>query len=245
LEKSLSVQEGQTFNNPDCTIDEKWTSPPSFYNEDTLLKSMETAGNKDYDPESDVEKKGLGTPATRAGTIEKLIKQGYIKRDGKNLTATDKGVNLIKIVPEELKSAILTVNWETDLQNIEKGKENPALFMRRIEEFVLQLIKHNSTALSEYADLFIPPAVEKAVYGKCPKCGGDVVNTPKAYSCDKGKDCGFVLWKEKSGRSITPKLAAQLLEKGKTEKVKGFKGKNGNFEAALILKADFTVGFEF
>jgi DNA topoisomerase-3 len=170
---------------------------------------METAGNKDYDPDSDVEKKGLGTPATRAGTIETLIRKGNIYRKGKNILVTDRGKELIKIVPNSLKSTLLTVLWETRLQQIEKGELKADSFMSDITAYTQKLVADHSG---------LKP-IEG--FGICPKCGGTVYTSPKAYSCDK--NCGFIIWGSKCGRDITTKLAKALLEKGRTEKVKGFK----------------------
>jgi DNA topoisomerase-3 len=116
LEKSLpELTEGQNFENVSSSVSEHWTSPPKAYTEDTLLKAMETAGNKDYDENSDVEKKGLGTPATRAAIIENLVKREYVARNKKQLVATKKGVSLIEVVPEEVKSAKMTADWESEL----------------------------------------------------------------------------------------------------------------------------------
>jgi DNA topoisomerase-3 len=202
---------------------------------------METAGNKDYEPNSDIEKRGIGTPATRAGTIEKLIKGGYIKRDGKNLTATDKGVNLIKIVPESIKSAKLTAEWETELQKIAKGEADADSFMSNITAFTKVLVSVNSTACGESANVFKKP---QEIISECPKCGGDILDTPRAYSC--GERCGFRIWKEIAMKHIPKEQIKRLIEEGKTVKIKGFKSKAGkDFDAVLTLKSDFTVGFEF
>ena len=237
---ALNLTEGQRFNNCNGFVNEKWTSPPKHYTEDTLLQSMETAGNKDYDNDSDVEKKGIGTPATRAATIETLIKRGYVVRDKKNILVTDKGDNLIKIVPDSVKSARLTAEWETVLQKIAKGEYSADRFMSDITAFTRKLVADNSVICGESANVFVK-SQEKI--GKCPKCGGTVIENSKAYSC--GKKCGFVIWKTIAKKAITAEMAIQLLEHGKTDKIAGFKGKNGDFEAMLVVKSDFTIGFKF
>ena len=182
-EKSLpAVSEGQTFT-VTASKSEHFTSPPKPYTEDTLLSVMERAGNESYD--EDTEKKGLGTPATRAATIESLVKNGYVERVGKQLKATDRGKELIKVVPDEVKSAKLTAEWETKLQQIEHGKYSADNFMTEISGFI-------SSMCSKYG------VVDKSVslsdgshdpVGKCPKCGEDVVKGKYGFYC-KGK-CGM------------------------------------------------------
>ena len=182
-EKSLpAVSEGQTFTAA-ASKGEHFTSPPKPYTEDTLLSAMERAGNEDYD--EDTEKKGLGTPATRAATIEALVKNGYVERVGKQLRATDKGKELVTVVPDEVKSAKLTAEWESKLQQIEHGSLPEAVFMSGIQQFITEMC-------SKYG------SVDKSVslsdggnepVGKCPKCGAEVVKGKFGYYC-KGK-CGM------------------------------------------------------
>ena len=182
-EKSLpAVSEGQTFI-VTASKGEHFTSPPKPYTEDTLLSAMERAGNEDYD--EDTEKKGLGTPATRAATIESLVKNGYVERVGKQLRATDKGKELITVVPDEVKSAKLTAEWESKLQQIEHGSLPEAVFMSGIQQFIAEMCR-------KYG------AVDKSIslsdgghepIGKCPKCGADVVKGKFGWYC-KGK-CGM------------------------------------------------------
>lgn len=242
-EKSLpELTDGQKFENVSASMAEHWTSPPKPFTEDTLLSAMETAGNKEYDEDSDVEKKGLGTPATRAAIIEGLVKREYIERKKKQLIATDKGVNLIKVVPDEVKSPKMTANWETDLQSIEKGMYSPDSFMGQIENYVKQLC-------SNYASSAENPAFAKKVneIGVCPKCGKNVLETAKAYSCCGGRNgCGFIIWKTIASKNISVAQAKKLIEKKKTDLIKGFKSKTGKeFNAYIVLKEDFTTGFEF
>lgn len=242
-EKSLpELTDGQKFENVSASTAEHWTSPPKPFTEDTLLSAMETAGNKEYDEDSDVEKKGLGTPATRAAIIEGLVKREYIERKKKQLIATDKGVNLIKVVPDEVKSPKMTANWETDLQSIEKGMYSPDSFMGQIENYVKQLC-------SNYASSAENSAFAKKVneIGICPKCGKNVLETAKAYSCCGGRNgCGFIIWKTIASKNISVAQAKKLIEKKKTDLIKGFKSKVGKeFNAYIVLKEDFTTGFEF
>ena len=182
-EKALpAVSEGQTFT-VSASKGEHFTSPPKPYTEDTLLSAMERAGNEDYD--EDTEKKGLGTPATRAATIEALVKNGYVERDGKKLRSTDKGRELIKVFPDEVKSAKLTAEWESKLQQIEHGSLPETVFISGIQQFVAETCRKygsvdKSVSLSDGGNKPI---------GKCPKCGADVVKGKFDFYC-KGK-CGM------------------------------------------------------
>ncbi len=241
----------QIFDNPTvefypsvpAKLSEHLTAPPKQYTEDTLLSAMETAGNSNYIEGLDIEKKGLGTPATRAGMIETLVKRAFIARDGKKLIPTEKGISLIKVVPDEVKSPKMTADWETSLQNIEKGIESADSFMDNITEFTNQLVK-TYAAEDTSADLnFSRPSI-----GICPKCGKKIFAYPKSYSCESGKNgCGFVIWKTIAGKEITPTQAEKLLTKGKSDIIKGFTSKTGKpFDAHLKLnKNTFAVEFEF
>lgn len=243
-EKSLpELSQGQVFEQVSADISEHFTTPPKPFTEDTLLKAMETAGNKDYDEDSDVEKKGLGTPATRASIIEGLVKRGYLERKKKQLNATEKGINLIDVVPDEVKSAKMTADWESELQNIEKGNSSASDFMQNIERFTSDICTRYSSIAENKA--FRP--AEKEPIGTCPKCGKEVLETAKAYSCCGGKDgCGFIIWKTIAGKNISAAQAKKLVIKKKSDLIKGFKSKTGKvFDAYLVLKDDFSVGFEF
>lgn len=177
-----AVSEGQTFI-VTASKGEHFTTPPKPYTEDTLLSAMERAGNEDYD--EDTEKKGLGTPATRAATIEALVKNGYVERVGKQLRATDKGKELVTVVPDEVKSAKLTAEWESKLQQIEHGSLPEAVFMSGITQFITEMCSKygsvdKSVSLSDGGNEPI---------GKCPKCGAEVVKGKFGWYC-KGK-CGM------------------------------------------------------
>ncbi len=182
-EKALpAVSEGQTFT-VTANKGEHFTSPPKPYTEDTLLSAMERAGNEDYD--EDTEKKGLGTPATRAATIEALVKNDYVERVGKQLRATDKGKELVTVVPDEVKSAKLTAEWESKLQQIEHGSLPEGVFMSGITQFITEMCgKYGSVDKS----VSLSDGGNEPI-GKCPKCGADVVKGKFGFYC-KGK-CGM------------------------------------------------------
>ena len=242
-EKTLPpLEKGQVFENVTSSVIEHYTSPPKPYTEDTLLKAMETAGNHNYDENADVEKKGLGTPATRAAILETLVKRAYIERKKKQIFPTAKGISLIAVVPDEVKSAQLTADWETQLQEIERGQCNPDDFMHEIVSFVSDISgKYNKKAENAAFQ------AQRTVIGKCPKCGKNVVEWKKSFSCENDKEkCGFIIWKSICNKIISATQTKKLLEKGKTDLIKGFKSKAGNeFDAYLILKDDKTTGFEF
>ena len=213
-EKSLpAVSEGQTFI-VTASKGEHFTSPPKPYTEDTLLSAMERAGNEDYDEET--EKKGLGTPATRAATIESLVKNGYVERVGKQLRATDRGKELVKVVPDEVKSAKLTAEWESKLQQIEHGSLPETVFMSGIQQFIADMCRKygsvdKSVSLSDGGHEPI---------GKCPKCGADVVKGKFGWYC-KGK-CGMNIAKV-YGISLSDDQIKGLLDGKSTSYT--FKGK--------------------
>lgn len=244
------ITEGQTFENVPAALVEKFTHPPKPFTEDTLLAAMERAGNDSYDLDADdVEKKGIGTPATRAATIEGLVKREYIQRKKKQILPTEKGIHLIEIVPDSLKSAKTTAEWETVLQHIELGKSeiNADEFTQRIVDQVTDLLAEYGTETAEKSNNPFYQSKERESLGICPKCGKSVVEYPKFYACTSGKEgCGFLIWKSVCGKTLTAAQAKKLLEKKKTDLIKGFTSKAGKqFDAYLILKDDFTTGLEF
>jgi len=192
--------------------------------EDTLLSAMENAGAEDM-PE-DAERKGIGTPATRADTLETLVKREYLVRKDKQLLPTDKGFNLIKVLPDHdsIKSPILTAEWESDLKKVEREEMTAEGFMDAISRYIGETItknKDSSTVTDEYKALFPSAKQSGEVIGVCPRCGGDVAESPKAFSCvnTKSKKCGFVLWKDNKyfaskKKSITKTVAKSLLTDG-------------------------------
>lgn len=235
----LSIYRDQKYSTVHAKVSEHFTSPPKQFTDATLLSAMETAGNKDYVEDSDVEKKGLGTPATRAGIIENLVSRQYIVRDNKKIIPTSKGIKLIDCVPDDVKSAKMTAEWETALQGIEKGTVAIDDFMINIEDTVKYLVDtYSSTDNSRHFEKW-------SSVGVCPKCGKKVYSYPKSYSCED-KSCDFVIWKTICGKSISNAQAEKLLSKGKTDKINGFKSKSGKtFNAALKLNSEHKIEFIF
>ena len=229
--------EGQTFENPTAKVTVHDTTPPKQHTEDTLLSAMERAGSEETD--EDAERKGLGTPATRAAVIEKLVKGGFVERKGKQLIPTKDGTNLVCVLPECLTSPILTAEWENSLTQIAKGATNPDNFMRDIESMAKGLCITYYQALSGSDNPFTE---EKTTLGKCPRCGGNVYEGKKNYYCSN-RDCAFVMWKndrffEERKTAFTPKLAAELLKSGKAKVKKLYAPKSGKTYDGTVLLAD-------
>ena len=230
------LAEGQNFS---VTTDilEHFTSPPKAYTEDTLLSAMERAGAEDMPEEA--ERKGLGTPATRAAILEKLVQMGFVQRKGKQLVPTKDGINLAVVLPESLTSPALTAEWENRLTEIAKGNADPDEFMAEIEAQVRQLIKTYSCISADKQNLF---QSERVIIGKCPRCGENVYEGKKNFYCGN-RSCQFVMWKndrffEQRKKAFTPKIAAALLKNGKA-KVKGlYSEKTGKTYDATVLLAD-------
>lgn len=327
------VSEGEEISNVTTELKEGFTTPPKPYTEDTLLSAMEHAGNEDYDENADVEKKGLGTPATRAEVIENLVKHNYVVREKKQILPTEKGRNFIEVMPDEVKSAKLTADWETHLQEIEKGTYSAEDFMSGIENLVNELVRkysekvNDSVFKKEKESLGICPRCgknivegklnyycesgkegcgftiwkknkypeaeidcktvkkfltegkaelntvnkegkpytgtfemvdngkyvnfnycrqERTAIGVCPKCGKNIYEYPKSFSCED-RDCDFVVWKSINKKNISEAQVRKLLEKGKTDLIKGFSKRNTDekFDACLVVKLDYSIGFEF
>ena len=198
------IAEGQQFS-VTASKSEHFTSPPKPFTEDTLLSAMEHAGQENYDENS--EKKGLGTPATRAGTIEGLVKKGYAERKGKQISATEKGIRLINVVPDEVKSAKLTSDWEMKLQMIEHGQYSADNFMNEIEEFIREICSKYGSADSSVS--FGSNSFEPL--GKCPKCGEDVVKGKFGFYCKNkcGMNVAKVYGKELSESQIKGLLSGK------------------------------------
>ena len=227
--------EGQTFRDLTASVTEHFTSPPKPYTEDTLLSAMENAGKEDI-PE-DAERKGLGTPATRAAIIEKLVAAGFVERKGKSLIPTKAGINLVTVLPEALTSPMLTAQWEQGLSAIAKGEADPDEFMEGICTMTRELIQTYSQVSEDGQKLFAP---EKEVIGICPRCGQPVYERKKNFSCSD-RACEFVLWKDdrfwtSRKKELTKKMASDLLLKGRTN-VKGMwsEKKGATYDAAVIL----------
>ena len=231
------ITEGQTFDKVTAAVTEHFTAPPKSYTEDTLLSAMERAGADDL-PE-DAERQGLGTPATRASILEKLVQMGFVERRGKQLLPTKDGHNLACVLPEVLTSPQLTAQWETELTAIAKGQADPEGFMQDIAEMTRGLIANYSQISEDAQKLF---QTERVVIGKCPRCGESVYEGKKNYYCGN-RSCQFVMWKndrffEERGKAFTPKIAAALLKDGKA-KVKGLRSmKTGKTYDGTVLLAD-------
>jgi DNA topoisomerase III len=247
------LEQGQTVRCASAEVEAKETKPPPRYTEATLLSAMETAGKLVDDEElrEAMKESGLGTPATRAETIETLIRREYIERAGKDLTPTPKGLQVITMLEEHpLTSPELTGNWEKRLTDIEHGSDDRGKFIDDIAEFTRATVEK----IAELDKEKLRP--ERVELGPCPRCGaetGEIIKeNSKAYGCTSWKSreetgCGFVIWKRVAGRTITPELARQLLEEGKTkEVVSGFRSRAGKpFRARLVLNDEGKVEFDF
>ena len=229
--------EGQTFDNPQAAVTEHFTTPPKPHNEASLLSAMERAGNEETDP--DAERRGLGTPATRAAIIEKLVKSGFVERKGKQLIPTKSGIELVCVLPEVLTSPQLTADWENNLTQIAKGNADPDSFMTGIETMTRELVNTYPFLSDKEKERF---KEEKPVIGKCPRCGADIYEGRKNYYC-ANKDCAFTMWKndrffEERKVTFSPKIAAALLKDGKAKVKKLYSPKTGKTYDGTILLAD-------
>jgi DNA topoisomerase-3 len=216
--------------------EEKETKPPRRYTEGSLLGAMETAGKlvEEEELREAMKDSGIGTPATRAAIIERLIQVGYVERDGRALIVTEKGLNVIKLLGEHaLTSPGLTGEWEHRLARIEAGDDSRKAFMGDI-------VKFTSETVSELDSRLKGVRIPRAQLGPCPVCGREIVENRKAYSCWSRDDpgCGLVIWKSKAGKSLPVSVARELIKTGRTEKaVSGFKGRSGrSFRARLALE---------
>lgn len=232
--ETLALTEGQVIERPVSEVSEHYTQPPKYFTEDTLLSAMERAGTDEITEE--VERSGLGTPATRASIIEKLTKSGFIKREKKNLVVTNNGTDLISVMPDIIKSASMTADWENALSLMAQGKFTSQQFMVDIEKLVDDIIG----VAKESVDESKVSRNGGEVIGTCPRCSKNIVVTPKAYSCED-RNCGFVIWKndkffEKARKPFTKEMAASLIKNGKIA-VKGlYSEKSGkNYDATVCL----------
>lgn len=248
------IQNGMELTVREAVCKEGKTVPPKHYTEASLLQAMENAGAEEM-PE-DAERKGLGTPATRAGIIEKLVRTGFLERTGnkktKYLIPTQKGTALVTILPEEIQSASMTAEWEEKLLEIEQGKYSGDAFMGEIEAMISDLVKNYQIVPD--AEILMPKQKSQKI-GKCPVCGNDVIEGAKGWFC-VSRSCSFALWKQNRyfdsiGKKITASVAEKLLANGKV-RMKGCKSaKTGKtFDAVLILETDadgkarFRLDFE-
>src|SRR6266542_595587 len=247
------LKEGQTVRCIAAEIEDKMTKPPPRYTEATLLSAMETAGKRIDDEElrEAMKDSGLGTPATRAETIETLIRREYIERAGKELQPTPKGLQVITMLEEHpLTSPELTGDWEKRLSDIEHGSGDRKEFIKGIVDLTTQTVEQIAALDKEK----LRP--ERVELGPCPRCGaetGEIIKeNSRAYGCTSWKSreepgCGYVIWKRVAGRTITPEIARQVIEDGRTTEVlSGFRSKAGKpFRARLVLNEEGKVEFDF
>ena len=244
------VQEQSQCSVAGAELKEGQTSPPKHFTEDTLLHAMETA-SADSMPEG-VERQGIGTPATRAATIEKLVQKGFLERKGnkktKVLLPTDKGKALITVMPEEIQSPEMTADWETKLLQIERGEMEPGEFMTEINTMITELVKN--TEMKKGANALM----KSKIIGVCPNCGKPVVEREKGWFCEN-RECRFVLWKDNAffkrlGKRLDSHVADKLLRDGRVrlKDCKSAKGKTYNATVLLSCEADgrskFSLEFE-
>lgn len=246
---------GEIFFHPKTSLSEHFTSPPKAYSEDTLLSAMETAGNDSFD--EDTEKKGLGTPATRAEMIEKLVRNDFVRRKGKQLIPTEDGMALVQILPEEVKSPKMTADWENALKQIEKGEISAEEFMEGITKMVRDLVSKYGSGNPVDKNPFSASASgkpQREELGKCPRCGSPVFEGNKNFYCSN-RACSFCLWKESKWlagmkKKLNRKMAIALLKDGRVHVTGLYSRKKGrNFDADLVLEdtgtyVNYSLDFE-
>ncbi|HEU4701518.1 MAG TPA: DNA topoisomerase, partial [Conexibacter sp.] len=230
------LAQGEPVDTRDIRSEEKVTRPPRRYSEGSLLAAMETAGRLVDDEElrEAMKDSGIGTPATRAAIIERLLAVGYIERDARALVVTEKGLNVVRLLDgHQLTSPSLTGDWEHRLAKIETGEDTRPAFMSDIVRFAEATV---ATLDEKLRDVRIP----RANLGPCPVCGHDIVENRKGYSCWSRTDpgCGFVIWKAKAGKTLTAAVVRELIRTGRTERpVTGFRSRAGrSFRARLALE---------
>lgn len=231
--------EGDTIKEPDLTSERKETKPPKPYTEDTLLSAMENAMKtlEDEELKKDVAGAGLGTPATRAGIIERIIKTGFVQRKGKNLLPTDKAYRIVDIVPEKVKSAVLTAEWEQKLEQIYKGEASSEEFMDGIKAFVSDLVDSYKDGC-EYAEN------GREIIGKCPRCGRNIFEGRKNYYCEADREeCSFVIWKDdkfftSKKKPLTKPMVKALLKKGRIKCINLYSERTGGTYSAYVRMVD-------
>jgi len=231
-----SLESGETVDTREVHSEEKETQPPRRYSEGSLLAAMEAAGKLVDEEElrEALKESGIGTPATRAAIIERIIQVGYVERDGRSLVVTEKGLNVVRLLGEHpLTSPSLTGDWEHRLARIEAGEESRGRFMGDIVKFAESTVGELDAKLKEVR-------IPRAELGPCPVCGNTIRENRKGYSCWSKDDpgCGFVIWKSKAGKQLPIAVAKELIQTGRTQKpVTGFKGRSGrSFRAKLALE---------
>ncbi len=233
-----ALTEGQTIQRADVTSKEKSTQPPKPYTEDTLLSAMENAMKtlEDEELKKEVAGAGLGTPATRAGIIERIIKTGFVERKGKNLLPTAKAYEVVDLVPEKVKSAVLTAEWEQKLEQIYKGEIESREFIDGIIDFVDEMVE-------SYTEGCVFDERGREIIGKCPRCGKNIYEGKKNYYCEGGKECGFTIWKEdkfflSKRKPLTRPMVKAFLEKGRIKAVNLYSEKKDTTYSAYIFMED-------
>lgn len=229
------LSEGQTLSGCKAALREGTTSPPKHFTEDLLLSAMEHASAEDFAEIDGVERTGLGTPATRAGVLEKLVRGGFLERKGRQLLPTKKGHNLIVVLPDSIKSAKLTAEWEAALKEVEHGQRTADDFLSGIEHMTSDLVA-SYRAVRADTSLFD----QRECIGKCPRCGKDVVESKLSFQC-ADRDCGFTMWKNSrfftdKHKELTKPVAAALLKKGRVKMTGLFSEKKGvTYDAIVVL----------
>ncbi|MBD5549878.1 MAG: DNA topoisomerase 3 [Lachnospiraceae bacterium] len=233
------LQEGQAFEKVSAGIREGRTSPPRHYTEDLLLAAMENAGAEDM-PE-DAERKGLGTPATRAAILEKLVSAGFVERKKKQLIPTEKGTNLVTVLPDNIKSPLLTAEWESMLKEVERGGTTAEAFMEGIADMCWELVKDHTAPEERFRGLFPEAKGSRGdTAGICPRCGSAVTEGKKGFFCES-RECGFALWKENrfftaKKKKLTKTVAAALLKDGRVPMSGLYSEKTGKtYDAVVVL----------
>ncbi|MEG2951502.1 MAG: DNA topoisomerase, partial [Clostridia bacterium] len=244
------LNDAMTFQPVTASVKEGKTSQPKHYTEDTLLHAMETAGTQDMPKEApknvqeqaDFAHKGIGTPATRAAILEKLVKIGLMERvaskKSSSLLPTEKGVSLITVVPEEIQSPLLTAEWEQKLKQVEQGGLNPDTFMNEIKALVREVVDKAQPVRESH--VLFPD--ERQNIGTCPRCGSAVVEGKRGFTCSN-RECSFALWKENrffaaKRKTLTASIAAALLKEGRVF-VKGmYSEKTGKSYDAMVVLDD-------
>ena len=238
-----ALADGQMFSVSSCEVKEGKTTPPKHFTEDLLLSAMETAGKEDMP--ADAERKGIGTPATRAGIIEKLISAGFVERKSAKKTVhlipSTVGISLITVLPEQLQSPLLTAEWEHRLGEIERGETDADAFLSGIGELVSSLVK--DCVPVDGAETLFPSG--RSVVGKCPRCGAEVTESRNGYFCER-RTCKFGLWRDNrfltaKKISLTKKMASSLLKDGRTYASGIYSEKTGKtYDAFIVLEDDGT-----
>ena len=236
------LNEGEAVEISSAAVKEGTTKPPQRFTEDTLLSAMERASAEEAAGPEAPEHAGLGTPATRAGIIEKLVRTGFVQRKNRQMIPTAEGVELIRILPEPLKSARLTAEWEEKLCRVERGELDGAVFLAGIVSMLEELVRDCGGAEIQSPVL---SGNQRPVVGTCPRCGRNVVEGPKSFYCEGYRDqppCGFALWKDNrffasKGKQITKRIAEKLLKDGRVHMTKLHSEKKGtDYDATVVME---------